>query len=189
MTSRSWSAPPPQGRRTVGHRPDAGPRRGRRAGDLEPGSARRDGQRGRAEGASALRPCAAAMVGDHTVVFAAEGERIELTHRADEPRFSRSARSALRCGHTARRPGSTRCRMCWASAKSLTRTPPERPRIGRTATPPPPDLLCLFYATDWPRVPEDLPGTANSSEERHRDEQCWGVLGQRTAQCCCCISK
>ena len=39
-----------------------------------------------------------------------------------------------------------------------------------TPEPPPPDLPFLFYATDWPQPPEDLPGTSNSSEERHRDD-------------------
>ena len=53
------------------------------------------------------------VVGDHTVLFAAAGERIELTHKAgDRGIFARGA-SAPPIGWSASRPASTTCRTCW----------------------------------------------------------------------------
>ncbi|MEI9850575.1 MAG: dihydrodipicolinate reductase C-terminal domain-containing protein [Sphingomonas sp.] len=60
---------------------------------------------------SASPACAAGSVaGDHLVVLAGDGERIELGHRARGPRDLRPrARSARRCGSRGREPG--RCTM------------------------------------------------------------------------------
>ena len=53
------------------------------------------------------------VVGDHTVIFAALGERLELTHKASDRAIF--ARGALRAAQwvVAHRRVSTTCRMCW----------------------------------------------------------------------------
>ena len=49
------------------------------------------------------------VVGDHTVIFAGDGERIELTHIADRPRHLRPRRGQGRAvGRAARGPASIR---------------------------------------------------------------------------------
>ena len=44
------------------------------------------------------------VVGDHSVIFAADGERIELVHRAADRGILRVAPSKPRCGAEARGP-------------------------------------------------------------------------------------
>ena len=53
------------------------------------------------------------VVGDHTVIFANTGERLELTHKASSR--DTFANGALRAAHgwQSKSPACTTCRMCW----------------------------------------------------------------------------
>jgi 4-hydroxy-tetrahydrodipicolinate reductase len=55
------------------------------------------------------------IVGDHTVIFAGNGERLEITHRAESRGELRPRRAARRAfpAQPPHRACST-CRMCWA---------------------------------------------------------------------------
>ena len=58
------------------------------------------------------------VVGEHTVYFAGEGERLELTHRAtSRDQFARGAVRAARWVVDERHPGSTTWPTCWASGR------------------------------------------------------------------------
>ncbi len=96
-------APPPQGRCAVRHRADAGPAAAEGRGvDLDKVSARgRDGHTGERRrgdiGFASLR--GGSVVGEHSVIFAADGEIVEITHRAfDRGIFARGAVKAALWG-------------------------------------------------------------------------------------------
>ena len=103
-------APQAQGRCAVRHRADArqGRRRPAAASRWWTHSVRvRDGHTGARKpgdiGFATLR--GGNVVGDHTVIFAGEGERIELTHKAGDRASSPAAPSRPRSGPTASRQG------------------------------------------------------------------------------------
>ena len=53
------------------------------------------------------------VIGDHSVIFAGDGERITLSHQAEDRAFSRAARSRRRYGRAAASRGSIRWATCW----------------------------------------------------------------------------
>ena len=71
-----------------------------------PSAAAMASRRARRRARSALRPCAAGSVpGDHTVMFASDSERLELTHRAQgRIRYLPPARCAPPCGPKVSQP-------------------------------------------------------------------------------------
>ena len=115
-------ASPPQGRRAVRHR--AGARRGRRRGLRR---AARRARAVRAQGVTGERKAGTIgfatlrggdVVGEHTVIFAGAGERIELAHKAtSRQNFASGALRAARfvAARRARKasPASTTCATCW----------------------------------------------------------------------------
>jgi 4-hydroxy-tetrahydrodipicolinate reductase len=52
------------------------------------------------------------VVGDHTVLFAAEGERLEITHKASSRMTFAKGAVRARCGWTGVSLGCTTCRTC-----------------------------------------------------------------------------
>jgi len=58
-----------------------------------------------------IRSAAATCVGDHTVIFAANGERVELTHKASSRDTFANGALARACRET--KAGLYTCRMCW----------------------------------------------------------------------------
>ena len=112
------NAPQHEGRRAVRHRADARRSRGSGRGvALAAHSAcGRDGHTGARKrgdiGFAALR--GGTVVGDHTVIFAGPGERIELTHSAeDRSIFARGARAGGAVGARQESPASIRWPTCW----------------------------------------------------------------------------
>ena len=110
------SAPPRQGRCAVRHRVEDGrnPRAGTRprlGGVAVYGRQGTNGPRDRKTiGFETIR--AGDIVGEHTVIFAGAGERIEITHRAASRMNFARARCAPRNGWPDAAMGCTTCRMC-----------------------------------------------------------------------------
>ena len=53
------------------------------------------------------------VVGDHTVIFAGTGERVELTHKASSREtFANGALRAAAMGRADKSPAFTTCRTC-----------------------------------------------------------------------------
>ena len=115
-------ASPHEGRRAVRHGAAARRGGGGRAAaiSLKERSVRsRDGHTGARRpgdiGFATLR--GGTVVGEHSVIFAGPGERIELTHQRRGPRpSSRAARCGPRCGAATRSPATTPWPTCSASA-------------------------------------------------------------------------
>jgi len=53
------------------------------------------------------------VVGDHTVFFFGQGERIEITHRAPRAKFLPRRCPRSRSGCTAAAPAFSTCATCW----------------------------------------------------------------------------
>ena len=83
---------------------------------------------------SACIACEEAMVGDHTVMYAGAGERLELSHKAaSRETFANGASRAAQWAN-GRHPGFTTCKTFWALSKPAYIAPLQPRRSSRHAS-------------------------------------------------------
>lgn len=120
-------APPPQAGRPQRHRPHLAEVVCKETGldyaaDVAHGRQGLVGERPRCQiGMHSLR--GGDVVGDHTVMYATDGERVELTHKASSRMTFASGPCVPPCGWQTSPPRSTPCRMCSGSPTNRFRYP------------------------------------------------------------------